>query len=410
MIEPDDWRRAYCLNIYSIGSLDQLLNVLRGYACDVRAAIGDRRRLEVGLWMPASVAGCLTENDVSALRHVLAENDLSAPTANAFPFGDFHGTEVKYRVYRPTWAENSRREFTMAMAHLLASLADGPARLTISTLPLGWKSDDGAAFRVECTKQLVQCAANLEALETATGCHVRLCLEAEPGCVLTTTSAVAEFLDSVAGRSSHERKRIERYLGVCHDICHSAVMFEAQADAVRACADRGISIGKVQVSSAVEANFTGTDGLAARAALTELEELAEPRYLHQTVIRGGSLDRQPPATRSGVAPNDQEFYDDLGMALAAHRANPCGRWRTHFHVPIDLHTIGKLATTEAHIDECLKAVAEQPVAGTADGPLWEVETYAWSVSPPSIRARSLTESIAAELRNLDQRIARVRRK
>ena len=157
------------------------------------------------------------------------------------------------------------------------------------------------------------------------------------------------------------------HLGVCHDICHSAVMFEEQDEALALYARHGIRVGKVQVSSALACH-------GAPKEIAELAQFAEARYLHQTCVLEGS----------GRA----RFFSDLDLALDAMLD---GFWRTHFHVPVYLESIGRLGTTSKEIPSALLA------ASHIDPPCFEVETYAWSVLPPHLRERDLAAGIAKEL-------------
>ena len=167
----------------------------------------------------------------------------------------------------------------------------------------------------------------------------------------------------------------------CHDVCHSAVMFEPQAQALRTYRDAGLSIGKVQLSSAIAVDFdklSPDDDAAARA---QLQAFAEPRYLHQTSIRHGD--------------GTTAFYTDLPDALSAHPA-PKGEWRVHYHVPLHRETMGvqnTLGTTRDQVPALLAALTPAD-----DVNHFEIETYTWGVMPDGTGADdALAAGIAAEL-------------
>jgi hypothetical protein len=174
---------------------------------------------------------------------------------------------------------------------------------------------------------------------------------------------------------------VRRYVGVCHDVCHAAVMFEEQADVLRAYRAAGVRVGKVQVSSALRA-----DG--SPESLAVLSAYAEPRWLHQTCVRA-----------PGRAP---AFHEDLTPALAT---GADGEWRTHFHVPVFAGRLGALGTTQDAIDACLAELAQWPVA---ERPLLELETYAWEMLPDAPGSPggsgTLAEGIAREIRWLRDRM------
>ena len=70
-----------------------------------------------------------------------------------------------------------------------------------------------------------------------------------------------------------------------------------------------------------------------------------------------------------------------------------GQWRVHFHVPIYVERFGLLSTSRPDIEACLHAVRQCPELSH-----FEIETYAWTVLPESLRQPSLAEGIAAEIR------------
>src|SRR5581483_5990677 len=155
---------------------------------------------------------------------------------------------------------------------------------------------------------------------------------------------------------------VRRYLRVCHDVCHAAVMFEPQAEVLGAYHAAGIEVGKVQVSAAVRLPLDALAPEERRAAVAQLAAFAEDRYLHQTVVRAGGA---------------ETFYEDLPQALAAP---PEGEWRVPFHVPIYLERFGRLVSSQGDIRECLDAAVR--LSGVRH---FEVETYAWGVLPEELR-------------------------
>lgn len=369
---------AYCTNVVAGRTLAETCANVCGTFGAVREAVCPRGTLPVGLWLSSAAAVQLEESveGVAGLRERLQASGLSAVTLNGFPYHDFHGAEVKHRVYEPHWADARRAMHTERLAGILAALVPaGTARASVSTLPLGWRATFstegcGASVGVACA-MLEQLVRALARIEDRTGVRVTVDLEPEPGCMLDRAADVVGFFEHalVARRGEPDPRR---YVGICHDVCHAAVMFEDQRQVLRAYRDAGISVNKVQVSSAVTADG-GTDSLAVLAGF------AEPRWLHQTCVRG---------TDGSV-----RFFEDIPWALSA---NPRGEWRTHFHVPVFAGRLGALGTTQGAIGECLREVASWP---EAERPLLEVETYAWDALPEGARGgRSLADGIAEEIR------------
>lgn len=52
---------------------------------------------------------------------LLHDCGLRLTSLNGFPYGQFHEGAVKAEVYRPTWAEPQRLEYSLQLAHLLAA-------------------------------------------------------------------------------------------------------------------------------------------------------------------------------------------------------------------------------------------------------------------------------------------------
>ena len=353
---------GYCTNVHAGTTLEETIANLELHAVQVREELGEPT-LGIGLWIPESVLDQLqTTAEVRSLRSHLERLGLFVYTMNGFPQRNFHAQVVKHDVYHPDWRTRERLEYTCRLAEILVDLApDHLPELSISTLPVGWRS---AIDDVDpAIQRLTELAEFLEGLEERSGRLVHVDLEPEPGCWLDTAQDVVGLFKRLPETS-------RRYLRVCHDICHSAVMFEPQREAIETYRNAGIGIGKIQVSSCPEAKLVGSD----QATIGALKSFVEPRYLHQTVLRD----------ESGV----QHFHEDLAD-LEFDRLE--GMLRVHFHVPLFAESLGPLRTTQQEIFECLKALGDEI-------PPLEVETYAWGVLPEPHRRKELAKGIAEELR------------
>ncbi|MHC5001832.1 MAG: metabolite traffic protein EboE [Planctomycetota bacterium] len=385
MAEPADQpvatgrRLAYCTNVHAGDSLERTLANLQTHAVEVR------RRLEIDLSARA-VRELREREGAPRFGAWLAERGLEVFTVNSFPYGDFHQPVVKHDVYRPTWCDEQRLAYTLDLAEVLAVLLPEGGEGSISTLPVGWAAElAGATEQARAGAMLRRAAAALAALEQSTGRLVHLDLEPEPGCLLQRSTDLADFF----GRhllGGDDEPTVRRHLRACHDVCHAAVMFEPQSEIFDRYASAGIAVGKVQVSSALHAPFDELDEADRMGAVRELGAFREPRYLHQTVER----------STDGI-----RLHEDLPVAArhwaaAGPPATPC---RVHFHVPIFLERLELLRTTRDEIDVCLALLDRHPEVRHV-----EVETYAWDVLPPSLRAPSLAEGIARELRWLAGRM------
>ena len=358
---------GYCTNVHAGNSLEQTIENLDRYAVAVAGNL-DGGSLGIGLWLPELAAREIIETGgARRLRDRIESMGLHVFTLNGFPQGDFHAEVVKHAVYQPEWGTSERFDHTVNLARILVDLL--PEDLhegSISTLPLGWRA--GFQHADQAVARFIDLAEELERLEDRTGKLIHVDLEPEPGCVLDTAGDVVELFDRLP-------QRTRRHLCVCHDVCHSAVMFEPQHEAITAYRDAGIKVGKIQVSACPEVDFDALGAEERKTAFERLRSFVEPKYLHQTSIRTGD---------GAVV-----FHEDLPKALAAH--GPEGRWRVHFHVPVFAETLGEIGTTRDQISACFEAF-------DGDLPMLEVETYAWGVLPEGLFREDLAGGIAEELR------------
>ncbi|MCH2182504.1 MAG: metabolite traffic protein EboE [Mariniblastus sp.] len=383
---------GYCTNVHAGTDLAQVHQNLQQHTLAVKQRVRPAGPMGIGLWLSHAACRDLFETgELTPFADWLAESELLPFTFNGFPYSNFHQPVVKHDVYLPDWTKGERLAYTLQLAEVQAALlATQPASTefaTISTLPLGWPrpATDLDGFQRACAKQLLQLSEQLDQLWQQSGVRTMVCLEPEPGCLLDTAADVARFFEQYLLKDANgSPERILRHIGVCHDVCHSSVMFESQETALQTYADFGIEVGKYQVSSAVEVNFDDCpDPGSAGALLAELGQFSEPRYLHQTTIR--------------TSDGQQRFFEDLPLAFEQAGSEPAGTWRVHFHVPLFAEHLGAIGTTQADIGHCLQAIRPP-----ADRPLhFELETYAWTVLPESLQV-PLAVGIAQEIEWFDQ--------
>ena len=378
-------RHGYCTNVHAGQSVTEILENFKTHSAGVKQAMAPDTDLGLGLWLSASVVADLQRpGAIGQFGGWLKDHGFFPFTINGFPFGNFHNEIVKHDVYLPTWADSARLEYTWQLAQIHHWLLPPDAVSTISTLPLGWPMDE--AGREPMTKNdgqknqtllekaiqnLCTLADRLARFHTDTGRDVVICLEPEPGCLLDTASDVVKFFEALFLAAGPQEDDVRRHIGVCHDVCHSAVMFEPQADAFRAYSAAGLRVGKVQVSSAIACDFNSLSDDQKAAASAQLQQFAEPKFLHQTSIR-----------QSG----EIQFFEDLPLAMkscggAETQAEiGSGEWRVHYHVPVYLESLGSIRTTQHEILECLKAIREQKLQIEH----FELETYAWNELPQEL--------------------------
>jgi hypothetical protein len=390
--DPRPAQIGYCTNVHAGADLDSTRANLQRHALAVKRLYSPGSPMGVGLWLSASAARrLLAEGRLGEWAAWLREVGLVPFTLNGFPFGDFHQPVVKHRVYHPTWAEPERLDYARDLVTILDGLLPAGMEGTISTLPLAWgRPAPGADELGRMAAALRQLAGELARRERETGRLISICLEPEPGCILQRSEDVLRFFREYLLPGQDEGP-LRRHVRICHDICHQVVMFEDQAEVLARYRAAGIKVGKVQVSSAVCLPADQASPEQRAAALAQMAEFAEDRYLHQTVTR-----EDPRAV--------PVFYEDLPDALAAAREGRArGEWRVHFHVPIYLERFGRLQASPWAIRECVRVVTEY-----ANTTHFEVETYAWGVLPPELRQPDLATGIAQEMSWFAESLRRLR--
>ncbi|MFN3151201.1 metabolite traffic protein EboE [Bremerella sp.] len=380
---------GYCTNVHAGANLEQTQQNLNTHASRVQQILGREQPLGVGLWLSNSTAQSLVEpGKLDEFAQLLHDNQWIPYTFNGFPFGDFHKSIVKHDVYLPTWWQPERLTYTKNLVTILDRLLSPGEEGSISTMPIAWgtpaPTDEQWKLTVGNMLNLVQ---HLYELEQSTGRLIYVCIEPEPGCLLDTTEDVINFFQQRLFPAGNA-ELIRRYLRVCHDVCHAAVMFEDQLSVLEKYAQAGILIGKVQISSAIEIRFAELTEDERHAVLAEVSEFAEDRYLHQTTSR--------------AADGTLQYFDDLPFALqeASQKVPEDETWRIHFHMPIYLDQFGLLRTTQSHIHDFLSEIRNYPEIRH-----FEVETYAWGVLPKELQHNELAEGIAQEIHWLRQQLA-----
>ncbi len=369
---------GYCTNVHPTANAQEILLMIRTDCSRVKSQVDPSINFGIGLWL--SAASLREFQDLELLENFRNEcqgSGLRPFSWNAFPYLDFHQERVKERVYLPNWTEKTRLGYTLDLMSFIAKLGLSKDEVSISTLPVAGRvptlDDSGLGVVVE---NLLEIIVRSVEIEDTHGFSIHLDLEPEPYCFLETSQDVVRFfqeyllprgipkLGKLLGVSrSAAEQMILRKIRVCYDTCHAAVMFESPGIVLGNYEKLGIRIGKVQVSSGL---VYRPYGAGVSQALLKLQELSLDRYLHQVYGRGAS----------GRA----ESYSDLNEALQAwgEGKSALEEYRIHYHVPVFLEQLENLGTTQSHILELFQLAKTREITHH-----WEVETYTWSVLPPS---------------------------
>ena len=367
---------TYCLNVHAGESWSANLAAIRTHALAVRRRVAADRRFGLGLRLSRSAADELAQPAaLAAFRDFLAANDLYVFTINGFPYGDFHDTQVKQQVYAPDWRSHERLVYTLRLADILAELLPDQVTGSISTVPGSYRSWFSTRSDTDAlVRNLAACAAHLAELEAATGRHIVLALEPEPDCLIDTTDGSLDFFNNVLGK--HDALAAlpfdwRRYLGICLDACHLAVLFENPTASLQALHRHGIAVPKVHLSAALR----GTTG---PAMARRLADFMDGVYLHQVCIRrmSGEIIRLP---------------DLNDMALKTIAREEDAEVRVHTHIPLYFEGDRELHSTSCDLStDFFCGLRDTSVSHL------EIETYTFGILPDSLASLTVEDSVCRE--------------
>lgn len=386
------WRMGdvgYCTNVHPINTLDDISHAIKLCLSNVRRKL-QLPEIGAGLWIPNSVLEALMQSGQSReIRKDLNQEGVDKVTLNGFPYGDFHSAKVKKQVYVPDWSQQDRLNYTVNLSHQFVELmGDSQPRGTISTLPLGYRSDWNSEAEAQAKLNLCKLSDELAILKEKTGKSIVVCLEMEPDCVLESTIELLSFYQELllaARLHGVSEANIYEHIGICFDVCHQAVMHEDIKHSLSVIHQMGITIGKVQISNALRIPQ------GSLLSDVDLSCLVDEKYLHQ--MKG---------VKQGVI---VETEGDLSKESIPRLLHSDKEWRIHYHVPVHLESFRleniELQTTQQCIldtfdflSDCLDVC-----------PDIEVETY---TLPVILAAQKKTDYSQALIDTLVKELAWVR--
>lgn len=386
---------TYCTNIHAGENWEHHFDALQKNIPGIRQAVAGDKPFGIGLRLSHLAAEELgTGDNLTKFRQWLSDNNCYIFTMNGFPYGGFHHTRVKDQVHSPDWTTQDRVIYTLQLFRILSDLLPAGMDGGVSTSPLSYKlwhtkEDQPETFRI-ATENILKVAAELIRVYEETGKLLHLDIEPEPDGLIESGPEFidwfqeyllprgAQFMWNEFGMNEEQaRSAILNHVRLCYDVCHFAVGYEDHANILAQLHERGINIGKFQISAALKVPMPALPDERDRV-VEALEPFDEDTYLHQVVALqdGNSLLR----------------YPDLKDAIKDARNHQTREWRSHFHVPVFLHDFGILKSTQEDIETVLKIQKRTPLT-----PHLEVETYTWEVLPEKLKI-PLGESITRELK------------
>ena len=409
---------SYCTNIHAGDAWHDVLPELQRQLPKVRKALSHEGNMGIGLRLSHNSLSALENPDtLGQFKQWLADEQHYVYTINGFPYGAFHGERVKEDVYKPDWTESARLDYTCRLATLLCELQPPENYGSISTLPGTYKDWMMPGTEQRISGHLIRAVAHCVKLAEKTGVTIALALEPEPCCMLETVAETVSFfrqylfsdeaITTLASLCNLSREAAETalhtHIGVCYDVCHSAVEFENPAHAIARLQSAGIDIIKIQLSSALEIPQVN------EASLRHLSRFDEPVYLHQVVEKRGDQITRYSDVRSAMAATRYRLESrstlDPALQIAINAGvtrlpqasfdpvtEPDAQWRVHFHVPVFTEQAEHFSTTQSTLSQVLQL---QKLSGFCRH--LEVETYTWDVLPETYREQPVSQAIGREL-------------
>ena len=375
---------TYCTNIHAGESWQDHFAALKNHFPAIKEKISPNSSMGMGLRLSneASIELIKKEN-LSEFKKWLKDQDAYVFTMNGFPYGGFHRTVVKDQVHTPDWATEERVEYSLRLFHILTALIPEGMDGGVSTSPLSYRlwfttQEQTSKARDIATKNIIRIIESLIQIHQSTGKLLHLDMEPEPDGLLETGNEFIEWFEndllpagipiikSKMNVSSHKAEElIKEHLRLCYDVCHFAIGYEDHQATVNHLAEKGIKVGKIQISAALKAGMNSSEN-DRKSIRQDFEKFNEPVYLHQVVAK----------TRDG----ELLRYPDLSETLKEKDDPLVNEWRAHFHVPIFAEKFDLLSSTQDEITEVLSLQKKRPFTNHL-----EIETYTWEVLPQDLR-------------------------
>jgi hypothetical protein len=398
---------TYCTNIHAGESWQDHFRALQDNFPAIKKNCSPGAPMGIGLRL-SNEASLDLEKPESRIRFKewLKDNEAYVFTMNGFPYGGFHHIRVKDQVHAPDWTTRQRVEYTLRLFRILEGLLPEEMDGGISTSPLSYRRwftdpDNRQSAKETATAHILEVVEFLIHTRHTGGKYLHLDIEPEPDGLLETGQEFMEWLENdllpagiprisakFAISASAAASRIKEHLRLCYDVCHFSIGYEPHAEVIRQLSEKGIKIGKIQISAALKKE---TGPVAQRTALKDaFLKYQEGVYLHQVIAKrtDGELLR----------------YPDLPEALADYENPLVAEWRAHFHVPVFAEDFGAMQSTQ---DDIIRVLQIQQNDGITQH--LEVETYTWEVLPAELKL-PIQESIIRELNWVKEQLDRIANK
>ena len=394
-MQTDQGHLTYCTNIHPGENWAGHFAALQQNFPSIKAQVSPDGLMGLGLRLSHEASEELQQfSNLNLLKQWLTANNAYVFTMNGFPYGEFHNTAVKDQVHAPDWTTQERVDYTIRLFGVLKQLLPEGMEGGISTSPLSyryWHTTPQLLTKATdvATVNILRVAKELISIDHQSGIYMHLDIEPEPDGILENGPEYIAWYTQVLlpqgkpliaetfGVTQDEAERlIKRHICLCYDVCHFAIGYEPHQQIIDELEDKGLKVGKIQISAALKADLPAESKFR-KPILDTFEKFNEPTYLHQVIAK----------TNNGALLR----YRDLLDALSDGANADVEEWRAHFHVPIFTEELGLLQSTQSDIAEVLQINKNKPFSTHL-----EVETYTWGVLPDE-KKLPINDSIAREL-------------
>ncbi|MEM9445953.1 MAG: metabolite traffic protein EboE [Verrucomicrobiota bacterium] len=362
---------AYCTNIHRGEDWEETLNNLDKYTLAVRERVCSQDEwYAIGLRLSAQAAFQLSDGkELLNFQKWLEKNRCYVFTINGFPYGNFHGSRVKEKVYVPDWTTHERLEYTKTLFDILVELLPSGLSGSVSTVPGSFKSFIRRSEQEEAIyRQISTCAQYIDKISKGSDLH--LGLEPEPLGWIETVDETKQFFERLRQQLPEE---LWFRVGVNYDTCHMAIEYEDANQAIETLHNEQIRLSKIHLSSALKLRPN-------QESIAHLQNFLDEVYLHQVIAR----DNEGGLTR---------YFDlDEALLLSPEEYSNHEEWRIHFHIPLHTPDHPILKNTSDHLLKVIYLLKENVSLCSH----LEFETYTWEVLPQEMKSADVVEQLVAE--------------
>ncbi len=243
--------------------------------------------LPVTFWLAPSIARDMVVSDrIASFGHWLVDHGLTLRGLDGDRYTSDHQIKPRHAVYHPDWRHRDRFNYTCDLVAVLNRLLPEGETGSITTLPIGWQPDMpggsvDARFAAQQVNTLVHYLARAE-LDSGRFIHVDFLPRC--GCLMHDCNSVVDFYDSIL-RDNPDELSLLSYLRIAWDAGTAAVQFEQPQNTFHTLRNKGIRLGRLLCTYAIEISLDQHDAGRIRPFLPALKQIDDDRIPHAASLK-----------------------------------------------------------------------------------------------------------------------------